>query len=265
MVEEALPMELDNQVVPDALPFARSYQVEALNKAVRENTIVFLDTGSGKTLIAIMLLRSYAYRLRKPSTSVAVFLVPTVVLVSQQAKALEAHADLKVGMYYGDMGVDFWDAATWKQQIEKQEVLVMTPQILLDCLRHSFIKLQMIKVLILDECHHTKGRHPYSRIMTEFYHHQLQSGISDLPRIFGMTASPVKSKAGNSELTMSKYIRDLMTLMHSKVVFLHFLSFRTFFLSFFFLCMLLCSGAICYPLILLLPLYKHWCIKFYQN
>ncbi|XP_057429681.1 endoribonuclease Dicer homolog 2-like isoform X2 [Lotus japonicus] len=217
MVEEALPMELDNQVVPDALPFARSYQIEALDKAIRENTIVFLDTGSGKTLIAIMLLRSYAYRLRKPSTSVAVFLVPTVVLVSQQAKALEAHTDLKVGMYYGDMGVDFWDAATWKQQIEKQEVLVMTPQILLDCLRHSFIKLQMIKVLILDECHHTKGRHPYSRIMTEFYHHQLQSGISDLPRIFGMTASPVKSKAGNSELTMSKYIRDLMTLMHSKV------------------------------------------------
>ena len=28
----------------------------------------------------------------------------------------------------------------------------------------------------------------------EFYHPQLQSGSSDLPRIFGMTASPIKSK-----------------------------------------------------------------------
>ena len=50
---------------------------------MKQNTIVFLETGSGKTLIAIMLLRSYAHLLRKPSTSLAVFLVPTVVLVSQ--------------------------------------------------------------------------------------------------------------------------------------------------------------------------------------
>lgn len=40
----------------------------------------------------------------------------------QQAKAVEMHTDLKVGMYWGAMGVDFWDAATWKQEIEKNEV-----------------------------------------------------------------------------------------------------------------------------------------------
>lgn len=60
-----------------------SYQMEALEKAIKQNTIVFLETGSGKTLIAIMLLRSYAYFLRKPSPYIAVFLVPTVVLVTQ--------------------------------------------------------------------------------------------------------------------------------------------------------------------------------------
>ncbi|GJW57064.1 endoribonuclease Dicer homolog 2-like protein [Tanacetum coccineum] len=36
---------------------ARSYQIEALDQAIKQNTIVFLETGSGKTLIAIMLLR----------------------------------------------------------------------------------------------------------------------------------------------------------------------------------------------------------------
>ncbi|CAK8563398.1 unnamed protein product [Lathyrus sativus] len=85
-MEEAL-MEMDDynerQVVPDTLSFARSYQLEALDRAIRENTIVYLETGSGKTLIAIMLLRSYAYYLRKPSPYIAVFLVPKVVLVSQ--------------------------------------------------------------------------------------------------------------------------------------------------------------------------------------
>jgi len=32
------------------------------------------------------------------------------------------HTDLKVGVYWGDMGVDFWDAATWEQEMDKHEV-----------------------------------------------------------------------------------------------------------------------------------------------
>ncbi|XP_028758757.1 endoribonuclease Dicer homolog 2 [Neltuma alba] len=208
-------MEIDGSA--DPLPFARSYQLEALEKAVGQNTIVYLETGSGKTLIAIMLLRSYAYLLRKPSPFVAVFLVPHVVLVKQQAEAVEMHTDLKVGMYWGDMGIDYWDATTWKVEMQKHEVLVMTPAILLSGLRHSFFKLNMIKVLIMDECHHARGRDPYACIMTEFYHPQLQSNSSELPRIFGMTASPIKSKGGNSELTLWKNIAELESLMHSKV------------------------------------------------
>ncbi|WJX27542.1 hypothetical protein P8452_16351 [Trifolium repens] len=217
---EEVMMDIDGygeqQIMPDALPFARSYQLEALDKAIRENTIAYLETGSGKTLIAIMLLRSYACYLRKPSPYIAVFLVPKVVLVSQQAKALRNHTDLKIGMYWGDMGVDHWDGEMWKVETEKHEVLVMTPAILLSCLRHSFIKLKMIKVLIMDECHNASGKHPYACIMTEFYHHQLRAGITELPRIFGMTASPINT-AAKSESTMSKHIRKLMTLMDSKV------------------------------------------------
>lgn len=60
-----------------------SYQLEGLEKALKQNTVVFLETGSGKTLIAIMLLRSFAHQLRKPSPFIAVFLVPQVVLVTQ--------------------------------------------------------------------------------------------------------------------------------------------------------------------------------------
>lgn len=32
------------------------------------------------------------------------------------------HTDLKVGKFWGDMGVDFWDGAIWKQQVDKYEV-----------------------------------------------------------------------------------------------------------------------------------------------
>ncbi|WCJ38880.1 dicer-like 2 [Euphorbia peplus] len=201
----------------DTLSFARNYQLEAFEKAKDENTIVYLETGSGKTLIAIMLLRSHAYMLRKPSPFIAVFLVPKVVLVKQQADAVKMHTDLTVAMYWGEMGVDFWDAAIWKEYIDNNEVHVMTPQIFLDGLRHSFFKLDWVKVLIFDECHHVTGGSAYACILREFYHPQLESGSCNLPRIFGMTASPVNSKGSTSELFFGERIRELENMMHSKV------------------------------------------------
>ncbi|XVE75158.1 hypothetical protein DITRI_Ditri12bG0072900 [Diplodiscus trichospermus] len=216
---ERVDMEVDitQQLSADPLPFSRSYQLEALEKAIEQNTITYLETGSGKTLIAIMLLRSYAYLIRKPSPFYAVFLVPQVVLVKQQADAVQMHTDLNVGKYWGEMEVDFWDGAKWKQEIQKYEVLVMTPQILLNGLRHSFFKINMIKVLIFDECHHARGKHPYASIMKEFYHRQLEAGVSDLPRIFGMTASLIKSKGANSADNYWQNIHELETILNSKV------------------------------------------------
>ncbi|KAJ6720653.1 hypothetical protein OIU85_023828 [Salix viminalis] len=215
---EPVSLDIDTIQQPpaDPLPFARSYQLEALEKALKQNTIVFLETGSGKTLIATMLLRSYAHLLRKPSRFIAVFLVPEVLLASQQAGAVRMHTDMNVGVYWGDMGVDFWDAATWKQEILKHEVLVMTHQIFLNGLRHGYFKLDLIKVLIFDECHHARGNHPYACIMTEFFHRELGSGHHDLPRIFGMTASLIKSKGANSE-SYRQQICELENIMNSKV------------------------------------------------
>ncbi|KAK1360670.1 hypothetical protein POM88_045144 [Heracleum sosnowskyi] len=74
------------------------------------------------------------------------------------------------------------------------QVLVMTPQILLNALRHSFVKLETIKILLFDECHHARGRHPYACIMTEFFHRQVEPNNLQLPRILGMTASPINTK-----------------------------------------------------------------------
>ncbi|KAF0920587.1 hypothetical protein E2562_035731 [Oryza meyeriana var. granulata] len=203
---------------PDPKTMARWYQLEALERAVRGNTLVFLATGAGKTLIAVMLLRAYAHRLRRPEwRRFAVFLVPTVVLVGQQARVVQAHTDLVVKQFYGDMGVDFWDATTWRSAVEDAEVLVMTPQILLDNLRHSFFRLQDIVLLIFDECHHTKGNSPYACIFKEFYHRHLISSPSDpLPRIFGMSASLIYSK-GLDWHSYSKQISEIENLMNSKV------------------------------------------------
>ncbi len=71
------------------------------------------------------------------------------------------------------------------------QVLVMTAQILLNILRHSIIRMEAIHLLILDECHHAVKKHPYSLVMSEFYH---ITAKEKRPCVFGMTASPVNLK-----------------------------------------------------------------------
>lgn len=54
---------------------------------MEENTIIFLETGCGKTLIAVLWIEALSHLIRKPSKKIAVFLVPTVALVEQVSAA----------------------------------------------------------------------------------------------------------------------------------------------------------------------------------
>jgi ERCC4-related helicase len=59
--------------------------VDVFAAALRGNTIAVLDTGTGKTMVAIMLAREHARRVRagEAPRRVVVFLAPTVHLVHQ--------------------------------------------------------------------------------------------------------------------------------------------------------------------------------------
>ena len=49
--------------------------------------------------------------------------------------------------------------------LKSLQVLMMTPQILLNILQHGFFTMDKIELLIFDECHHAQKNHPYSQIM----------------------------------------------------------------------------------------------------
>ena len=73
----------------------RPYQVELLHKALEGNTIVYLGTGSGKTFIAVMLIKEMRGELVQGPKK-AVFLVSSVALVAQQRRLVEEQTGLKV-------------------------------------------------------------------------------------------------------------------------------------------------------------------------
>ena len=64
-------------------------------------------------------------------------LVPTGL---QQADVLRKHTRLRVAEYTGDVNVTSWKEEEWNQELQEQDVWVMTPQILLDALRLAFVK-----------------------------------------------------------------------------------------------------------------------------
>ncbi|XP_057839229.2 endoribonuclease Dicer homolog 3b isoform X2 [Cryptomeria japonica] len=191
----------------------RRYQLEILDVAISRNTIVVLETGTGKTLIAVLLIKQIANKLRdEGEKGIIVFLAPTVQLVAQQSDVIKYNTDLQVGCYHGAKDINIWNAEKWKREVETNEVLVMTPQILLDGLRLNLLKLDMVHLLIFDECHHACGHHPYAKIMKESYY-----GSQHKPKIFGMTASPVMRKGVSSSVDCEDQIARLEDILDSKV------------------------------------------------
>ena len=49
------------------------------------------------------------------------------------------YTTLSIGALCGEMGVDFWQRAEWKRWLAEHECVVLTPQLLLDALRHGFV------------------------------------------------------------------------------------------------------------------------------
>lgn len=163
-VRQLMAKQESNIIITDP----RDYQVELFEKAKKQNIIAVLDTGSGKTLIAVLLLRhvldqELEDRLIGKKPRISFFLVDSVTLVFQQFAVLECNLDHKIERFCGEMGCDLWDKRTWEKHFQENMVIVCTAEILYQCLMHSFISLDQINLLIFDEAHHAKKNHAYAR------------------------------------------------------------------------------------------------------
>uniref|UniRef100_A0A3Q2PQN4 ribonuclease III n=1 Tax=Fundulus heteroclitus TaxID=8078 RepID=A0A3Q2PQN4_FUNHE len=198
------------EAIHDNIYTPRKYQVELLEAALERNTIVCLNTDSGKTFIAVLLTKELSHQIRgsyQEKAKRTVFLVNSVSSVIQQAAAVRTHSDLQVGEYSDWKVASAWSDQRWSQEISTNQVLVMTCHIFLHVLRSQTLPLTKINLVVFDDCHLAITEHPYCDIMKLF------GECARGPRILGLTASILNGKCDPSELEQK--IQNLERILKS--------------------------------------------------
>ena len=188
----------------------RKYQQELFLQALQRNTLVYLPTGSGKTLIAAMVLSCMK---KLNPDKLMVFLVDRIPLVYQQSEYIKCQVpDLRVEILAGDIGRFPGDKSRWIATVQaltenKIDLLVMTSQILLNLLADEcpILRMSDISVLVFDEAHHCLGNNPYNQIMRDYYK---ATTNRFKPLVLALTASP--AGADKLEATITK-LEDLLS------------------------------------------------------
>jgi len=172
----------------------RDYQTELFEKAKTDNVIAVLHTGSGKTLIAALLMRHVANqeiedRANGKLPRMSFFLVNSVLLVRQQSRMLANNLPIPPQALHGNSKEDLWVKSEWDRLKEKNNAIVCTAEVLNQALMHRYITIAEINLIVFDEAHNARKGHPYARIIKDYY--MARDDATLRPKIFGMTASPV--------------------------------------------------------------------------
>ncbi|KAJ3145023.1 Dicer-like protein 1 [Geranomyces variabilis] len=194
---------------------SRNYQLEIFKQAKEGNVVVVMDTGTGKTLPAALLIKHMLAieeerRKNGAGKRIALFLVPTVPLVWQQKDYLMHHIEENVAPLCGRTMQNEDSKSAWEKRIRENGVVCATAEIIKQALQHAFLTMEQICLIVFDEAHHALGDHPYALLMNE--HYKL-TDKRHRPKILGLTASPV---ASNNEALVA--IENLEKTLNCKAI-----------------------------------------------
>jgi ERCC4-related helicase len=131
------------------------------------------------------------------------FLAPTVTLCEQQYEVFKTNLPgYGIQLLSGKDNLDHWtEQSVWDAVLLNMRIVLSTHQVLHDALTHAFVKMSKLALLIFDEAHHCTLKHPAHRIMSHFYMPRIGCEQNELPKILGLSASPVmKAKATSEDL-----------------------------------------------------------------
>jgi Fanconi anemia group M protein len=157
----------------------REYQEKILESCIKDNCLVVLPTGLGKTLIALMLTIE---RMKLFPGEKVVFLAPTKPLAEQHLISFkkylpELFADMQ--LFTGSV-----NAVNRKKIWKTADIIFSTPQCIANDLRKNLYNLNEVCLLIEDEAHRCIKNYDYNFVAQKYKSQSVN------PRILGLTASP---------------------------------------------------------------------------
>jgi ATP-dependent RNA helicase DDX58 len=199
--------DIQDQSAEDGRPLTeplvlRNYQEELTHEALQgKNCLIIAPTGTGKTHVALSIAKQHLETDSFEEDRKVIFFVPTVALVTQQLRQFLRYMDPSLRCQ-GLSGEEVSNLSL-TDIVAANDVLVMTPQIILNALEKKTIEsLSVFSLLIFDECHKMMKNHPYNGIMSRYYVHEMLRGKDAayrLPQVVGLTASPGVGKANSTE------------------------------------------------------------------
>ena len=161
----------------------RDYQVNLANQAIKENCIVVLPTGLGKTAIALNVIAEYLAK----GTGGALFLAPTRVLVHQHYEFLKTNLTLDdISLITGE------DPIQKRTKLWGNSVICATPEITKNDLDRQIVSTEQFNLVVFDEVHRTVGDYAYSGIAERFE--------NSSARLIGLTATLPSEKEKATEI-----------------------------------------------------------------
>ena len=135
----------------------REYQRELAQPGIEgKNYIIIAPTGSGKTVVAAMVISDHLQKNQHHQSCHVVFVVNTKPLAEQQKRQLDnIIPGARVEVYTGD------NLGTVRDSIQQgNNISVCTAGKLLDEIRKGRVTFDQFSLMVFDECHHTRKGHP---------------------------------------------------------------------------------------------------------
>ncbi len=172
-------MSVDHPLLRRGAIEDRAYQANIARACLERSTLVVLPTGMGKTVIAA---RVVAETLHARGGQV-LFLAPTKPLVEQHAAYLrDVLLVERIARLTGEATDPEERELLWRQS----KLVVSTPQVIRNDVRHERISLQDVTLIVFDEAHRAVGDYAYVDVAAAYK--DVRGGLG-----LGMTASPGSS------------------------------------------------------------------------
>ncbi|KAJ3375664.1 hypothetical protein GGF31_002867 [Allomyces arbusculus] len=143
-------------IYPTNMP-VRDYQINIVQKALFNNTLVSIPTGLGKTLIAaVVMLNFYMWF---PEGKI-VFMAPTRPLVAQQQSACYKITGIPIEDMVVFVGTTI-SPEERKQYWQTKRVFFTTPHNMANDLNHGTCPGKDVVLIVVDEAHRATGQYPY--------------------------------------------------------------------------------------------------------